>query len=219
MNFLTNWYSHLLEKMHRKWLSQYDPRHARLWEKDLNNDREAALCEVQVRRVLQKVGATVRPNPASIGHSPAPDFLCTIGESQVFVEVACVTSKTMTKRTHLPEVPNKKLSGFTMTGFLDAMIQKCKKKKDQCQSDQLPTLLAIGTFHPLGSCIVVRKFNMDLVLSDEAFLSCPTISGVIAFGFGVKRIPRLGVLHPHPTIPFNPTLLPSIEFWCSRPNE
>jgi hypothetical protein len=41
-------------------------------------------------------------------------------------------------------------------------------------------------------------------------------------GFGVRRPLAIGVLHPSPARPFNPTLLPQIEFgkveidWASR---
>jgi len=56
-----------LEAEHLDWLSAFDPQHRRDWQKPLNGDREAALCEAAVRRLLQEKQITVQPNADLVG--------------------------------------------------------------------------------------------------------------------------------------------------------
>jgi len=59
---------------HRRWLSAFDPRYAKNWEKLLNADEESAFAEARVRQLLQGYGIGVEPNEDLNGATSRPDF-------------------------------------------------------------------------------------------------------------------------------------------------
>ena len=56
-----------LEGEHRSWLSAFDGRYLRKFEKLLKDHYEAAMTEAAVRRLLERHGVAVEPNEDPMG--------------------------------------------------------------------------------------------------------------------------------------------------------
>ena len=77
---------------HQRWLSAFDAQYLRNWEKLLNADSEAAMCEAAFRQVLENNGNHVQPNEDLNGNCQSPDFLCEHDSHRFYVEVTCLTT-------------------------------------------------------------------------------------------------------------------------------
>jgi len=162
-----------LEVEHRQWLSAFDRPYLQKWE-DLRNDNyEAALCEAAVRRLLQAHGSTVEPNEDLVGKAPTgpeprPDFRCSRPEGAFFVEVTCISIATVVEQTGLPH--SLQFGAQNYAHLNDAIFKKCLRKYEQYSRTNLPTLLAVGTFHQWSVLCMSRKFA-DMLLTGETSLS------------------------------------------------
>lgn len=164
-----------LETEHRQWLSAFDSQYLRNWEKLLNADYEAALCEAAVRRLLQSHGVTVQPNEDLAGNGPTgaeqrPDFRCTGPQGEFFVEVTCLQIATVVEKTDLPH-PFQPGIAQNYGSLNDAIFEKCRKKTKQCSKVDLPTLLAVGTFHSHASAMCFSKKFADMLLTGTTSLT------------------------------------------------
>jgi hypothetical protein len=233
---------------HRYWLSAFDPQYRSNWEKMLNADSEAALCEAGVRRRLERSGVRVEPNESLTGKDRAPDFRCFSDRDHFYVEVTCISIATAERRSDIKPEPSG-FSPFNPWGMVEAVFAECKNKAPQCANLDRPALVAVGTFHTTAAMIGLKKVLVEGLLTGKtvmawdvddrtgqqagdayrftemraaAFLqSDPThefrfarnsISGVLILGLGSSPGRCLGVLHPNPVRPFDPTLLADIEF-------
>jgi len=240
---------------HRQWLAPFDPRYLVNWEKSLNGDIEAAMCEAGVRRRLQSFGVSVEPNERLTGDCGGPDFRCTNQAACFYVEATCIKIETAVKKTKIKHEPERAYAPFKINGMTQAIFNKCGEKTPQCADLDAPVLVAIGTFHPTAAMagftkVLVRnaltgKTGMAWDVSmetgqpvgdtyqvtnfgDSAFLQRDianevgfkrrSISGVVVLGLGTPFRRSLGVLHPNPVRPFNPSVLPDIEFCKVRVN-
>lgn len=162
-----------LESEHCRWLLAFAPQHLQKWENLRNEDYEAALCEAAVRRLLQAHGITVEPNEDLVGKAPAgtearPDFRCSRPEGAFFVEATCISIVTVVKQTGLPHPLQPVAQSY---GNLNhAIFGKSFKKYRQCSETNLPTLLAVGTFHQSSALLMSRKFA-DMLLTGKPSLS------------------------------------------------
>ena len=162
-----------LEAEHRDWLSAFDGQHLQKWERLRTDNHEAAFCEAAVRRLLQIHGSTVEPNEDVTGQTPTgfearPDFRCSRSENAFFVEVTCISIATVVEQTRLPHASQ---SGFLFYGSLnDAILKKSIDKFKQYSGADLPTLLAVGTFHQVSVIVLSRKFA-DMLLTGKTSLS------------------------------------------------
>jgi len=163
-----------LEQEHRQWLVGFDRRYLRNWEKNRGGDYEAALCEAAARRLLQTHGVTVEPNEDLLGAAPTgseqrPDYRCSTIHGEFFVEVTCITIATAIQETGLPHPFQ---LGCYFHGSLNNQIfEKCKKKTPQCSGMELPTLVAVGTFHHHASARCMTKLFANWLLTGEASVS------------------------------------------------
>ena len=237
-----------LAEEHRRWLSPFDARYVRNWEKLYASDNEAAMTEASIRRMLQTHGSQVEPNEELAGDCGGPDFRCSIARSHFYVEVTCISIATAEKRTGLKNGVTG-FSPFNVTGMVEAIFNECMNKAPQCGGLNGPALVAVGTFHATAAMVGFKKVQVNMVLAGKtnmawdldtktgqqvgeiyqtteiqkaAFL-CPdepqevgfarcSISGVLMCGVGLSSLPTIGVLHPNPVRPFDPALLPGIEF-------
>lgn len=154
---------------HRAWLSPFDPQYLRNWEKLLNADYEAGLCEAAVRRLLQLHSISVEPNEELTGSEKRPDFRCTHSDGKFFVEVACLLIDKVSEVTNLPHPPQ---SGARKFGDLnDLIFSTCKGKTPQCSGKTEPTLVAIGTFHVNAAASCFTKPLASMLLTGETSIS------------------------------------------------
>jgi hypothetical protein len=163
-----------LEAEHCQWLSCFDPQHLRNWEKLRNNDYEAALCEAAVRRQFQVRDIKVEPNEdlagnASTGAERRPDFRCSRPKGAFFVEVGCIPIAKVVEETGLPHPFESGARNFRHLN--DAIFNKCRKKNSQCSGTDLPTLLAVGTFHFAASARCIERNFADMLLTRETSIS------------------------------------------------
>jgi hypothetical protein len=154
---------------HRDWLSSFHPQYLRNWEKVLNAEYEAGLCEAAVRRLLQNHSISVEPNEDLTGSQQQPDFRCTSPDGKFFVEVACLLIDNVTKETGLPHPQE---TGPRCYGGLNDLIFKtCKGKTPQCSGMTEPTLVAIGTFHVHAAHACFNKRFANMLLTGETSIT------------------------------------------------
>jgi hypothetical protein len=163
-----------LESAHRGWLNRFDPRHLKAWENSLAADPEAALCEAAVRDVMQGFGFVVEPAADLLGRGPEgavqrPDFRCSNGTSAFYVEVSNISIAHATKQTNLPHPEEFKI--WRSYGRLTkAVFGKATGKATQCGQD-LPTLLAVGTFHAAASRRALDRWCANSLLTGEPMIT------------------------------------------------
>ena len=156
-----------LREEHQAWLQSFAEQYRRNWDKLFHKDCEAALLEASVRRLLQKNGVTVEPNEDLTGASQKPDFRCSINGIEFYVESTCITASTMTSATGLPIRPGIKKTPYPVSAPTAAFKAKCVKKAKQCSNLDLPTIVAIGTFHSSASRRYFRKERLRELLTGE----------------------------------------------------
>ena len=228
------------------WLSAFDPRYRKNWEKLLNAEEESAFAEARVRQLLQGHGVSVEPNEDLDGSTPQPDFRCYAGGDKFYIEVACVPTAVATEKTGIPNGPHR---CSTCRPLNDAIFAKCRGKAAQCKDLDAPALVAIGTFHRFAAMSFFDKPILNWVLTGEAKIAweidtrtgkqagdthqitelhsaaflCPdktlevgyarsSISGLLLCGLPLTKRTLIGVLHPNPARPFDPAILPKVEF-------
>ena len=154
-----------LEAEHREWLATFDDRYLRNWERLRDADYEAAMTEVSVRRILQYHDVAVEPNEDLTGSTRRPDFKCEKDGEKFYVEVTCIGIEKVVEQTGLP-FPTEK--GARDYGSLnDAFWGACKRKASQCGNLDLPTIVAVGTFHTSASMICLQKPHINMLLTGE----------------------------------------------------
>ncbi len=156
-----NRFRECLAAEHRAWLSAFDAQHLRNWEKLLNNDHEAALTEAGVRRFLESRGVMVQPNEDLTGGRQTPDFRCERNNETFFVEVACISVEKATEITGLTDGPQAALRPSPLN---DKVFSICKGKAKQCGGQDVPVLLAIGTFHGFACMFSFSPPYVDMLL-------------------------------------------------------
>ena len=154
----------VLREEHQNWLSSFDPRYARNWERLFANDPEAAMCEAAFRRVLEHNGNRVSPNEHLDGQGRAPDFRCEQDTAQFYVEVTCLNVAQVTKRTALQDKPGQ-AGHYRLLN--DMIFEACSAKVPQCANLDAPALLAIGTWHFSSSVVHVDKHQLGMLLTGQ----------------------------------------------------
>lgn len=159
-----------LEEEHRHWLSTFDRQYLRNWEKVRNGNYEAALCEAAGRRMLQSHDVTVEPNEDLSGFERRADFRCSRNKRSFLVELTCIPIAKAVEETGLPHPFQ---PGFRAYRHLnDAIFMKCwDKNSSQCSGTDLPTLLAVGTFHFDASVLCMSRKFANMLLTGETSLS------------------------------------------------
>jgi hypothetical protein len=153
---------------HRTWLADFDGRNRKSWEKEFCKDPEAALCEAAVRDVMQGFGYAVEPvadleGQRGTGAVQRPDFRCSKGADAFYVEVANISIAKATEHTSLPHP--EQLGTLQAFGMLTkAVFDKATGKAAQRAQD-LPTLLAVGTFHTAASRRSMGRFCANSLLT------------------------------------------------------
>ncbi len=156
---------------HRQWLSGFDTQYLRNWEKLLNADSEAAMCEAEVRQLLQENGNTVEPNENLTGADQSPDFRCRQMDKTFFVEVTCISIEKATEESGLPH-PFKHRGRACCYGHLNnAIFSACRRKTPQCARLNDPALVAIGTFHFQASALCFRELEVQMLLTGEEMIT------------------------------------------------
>jgi hypothetical protein len=156
---------------HRSWLSDFDARHLKVWNDELTSSPESALCEAAIRDVMQGLGCIVEPfadltGKQGVGSEERPDFRCSKSAEAFYVEVANISIAKAIELTHLPH-PYELNRPATSVGMLTkAVFGKAQKKTTQCSQD-LPTLLAVGTFHTAASLHSMDRFCANSLLTGE----------------------------------------------------
>ena len=158
---------------HRQWLKGFDNQHLKDWDDEYSVVPESALCEASVRDVMQGFGYFVEPWADLIGTSgkgaeKRPDFRCSKNSSAFYVEVANISIEKATEHTGLshPETPG--ASGYDI--LAKAIFAKTQKKNTQCKQD-LPTLLAVGTFHTAASVLAMDEHCAEYLLTGEQLIT------------------------------------------------
>lgn len=154
---------------HERWLGCFNPQYLDNWKKLLGNDAEAAMCEVDVRLLLADNGVDVEPNEDLSGGGKTPDFLCRKDDQAFYVEVTCIGINKATEVTALPH----EFTGDPSfhRALNDAIFNACRQKTPQCADQDLPCLVAVGTFHHQASCICVDKHYLADLLTGEPMIA------------------------------------------------
>ena len=158
---------------HREWLGGFEPQHLKAWTDNLAADPEAALCEASVRDVMQGFGFTVEPVADLIGQGTKgalqrPDFRCSKETDAFYVEVANVSIAKATELTNLPHPEQPGTRNYAK--LTKAVFAKATGKATQCDQD-LPTLLAVGTFHTTASHLALDRLCANSLLTGEAMIT------------------------------------------------
>jgi hypothetical protein len=151
---------------HRRWLSTFHPQYLSNWEKMLNADSEAALCEAGVRRRLELSGINVEPNESLTGQCGGPDFRCSMAKHHFYVEVTCISIATAEKESGLSDESHG-LIPFNLWGMAEAVFSKCMKKSPQCENLDGPALVAVGTFHFTAASVGFNKVLLSGLLTGQ----------------------------------------------------
>jgi hypothetical protein len=159
---------------HRSWLKDFDPRHLKLWNDEFSSAPESALCEAAVRDVMQGFGFAVEPwadlkGKLGIGSAEKPDFRCSKETDAFYVEVANISIATAIKKTGLPH-PEEFGTPRSYRKLTKDVFEKAQKKTTQCNQD-LPTLLAVGTFHTEASYHSMDRFCANSLLTGEPLIT------------------------------------------------
>ncbi len=135
---------------HRQWLKDFDNRYLTIWEKQFQNDREAALTEAVVRKTLHEQNVTVEPNESLSGNCGGPDFRCSSGTTNFFVEVTCI-KEAIAEHYLKPQDVGELVQECDIFGITKAVFRECKSKAPQCSKQDGPVLVAMehGTALPL----------------------------------------------------------------------
>ncbi len=178
MSFLlNNQFRNTLANEHRRWFNGFDQQYVANWEKLLNADAEAAMCEAGVRRLLQQHSVEVVPNEDLTGNQQRVDFRCSSQGGNFFVEVACIP---IAKATQMTGLDNGARMNVTRnpTPLNGAIHRKCKGKARQCGNHAAPVLLAVGTWHgeaamlsimpPCPSMLLTGITTMTVFLDKES---------------------------------------------------
>jgi hypothetical protein len=243
---------HELSDEHRQWLSSFDPRYLKNWEKMLEADDEAALTEAAVRRMLQRHSVAVEPNEGLSGDCGGPDYRCTANGIRFYVEVTCITRAVAEKRSGIVDGTSG-AAPFNVMGMNEAVFSEIQGKASQCGDLDGPALVAVGSFHSTAAMVCFNKALVSRVLTGETKMAWGidsstgqqvgdthdvtqlraagflrpgktqgvsfarhSVSGVLLCAVGLEDKQPLGVLHPNPVRPFDPTLLPDIAFGSVR---
>ena len=158
----------VLVEEHRRWLGSFQPQRLSNWERILEADGEAAMCEAAVRRLLEANENTVEPNETLDGSAPAPDFLCSSGDKQFYVEVTCLSIKKVTQCTGLSHHPKGACSYSLLN---DAIFNACKSKTPQCAGLRHPSLVTVGTFHFDASCLCFLDMELAQLLTGKEMIT------------------------------------------------
>ncbi len=153
----TNEWAFALASEHRKWLANFDPLYARNWDRLLKNHFEAAITEADIRRMLERHGATVEPTEDANGSRRRPDFKCRVGQEMFYVEAKCILRETATAKTGIPDHER---GLFAFKPLNAAIMGICRGKAGQCKDLDAPALVAIGTLH---STIAMAYFTRPWV--------------------------------------------------------
>jgi len=170
---LSNPYWTALADEHRQWLSRFNSQYRKNWERMLNADIEAALCEASVRRRLEDCGVTVDPNESLTGTCGSPDFRCVRGDSHFYVDATCIEITTAEVRTGIRETTGTRkewkleFAPYNIMGMTDAVFAECKGKAAQCANLDGPALVAVGTFHSTAAIFGFKKVLVNYILSGE----------------------------------------------------
>ncbi len=157
-----------LVEQHRLWLAKFDAQYLRNWEKLLNTQPEAGMCEAAFRKILEANGCEVEPSEDVTGTNPSPDFRCRLGDQAFYVEVACLRIETVTAKTNLPHKP----SGAGHHRLLNNLIfEAVRRKMRQCVDLDAPALVAVGTFHFASSIIHLDKLHLGWLLTGKIGVS------------------------------------------------
>jgi hypothetical protein len=134
------------------------------------------MSEAVIWGILTDCGVTIEPNADLVSGKMAPDFKCSKGEYEFYVEATCIRIETAAKKTDLP---NPSVPGFRMYSNLNrAIFQECQNKAEQCGSVSSPCLLGIVTYHSEASALCFERDDLAEVLTGEQYMS---------FDFDTKR--------------------------------
>jgi hypothetical protein len=158
---------------HRQWLKGFDSQHLKDWNDAYSAAPESALCEACVRDVMQGFGYAVQPwadlaGATGKGAEKRPDFRCSKDSCAFYVEVANISIDKATEHTGLSHPPKHEASNYDK--LAKAIVAKAQKKTTQCEQD-LPTLLAVGTFHFAASALSIDKHCAEYLLSGEQLIA------------------------------------------------
>jgi hypothetical protein len=163
-----NRYRELIDE-HRRWLGSFDPQHSRNWEKLLDADREAAMSEASIRRLLQQNKNRVEPNEDLAGLKQTPDFRCGQTGKTFFVEVACIKIDTATEITGLSPRPLGQAQNYA--DLNKALFGACIRKTPQCSGLEQPALVAVCTFHWQATMLCFRKQKIATLLTGSELIT------------------------------------------------
>ncbi len=158
----TNRFCDALADEHRHWLSAFDPRYLKNWERMLNADEEAALAEAGVRRWLASQSVAAEPNEELTGAEQRPDFKCRRGDEKFYVEVTHIATEKATDLTGLSEEANVLVNPTPLNRAIQAI---CTNKAVQCSNQDSPVLVAVGTFHGAAAVFSFSPPWPDMILT------------------------------------------------------
>jgi len=143
---------------HRSWLNLFGKHRLDNWEKLLQNNVEAAICEAATRRLLSKHRVKIEPyeDPSSGG----PDFSCIKDDERFYAEATCVIQEKAMRKTGLTDG-----SQYTFKPLTKVVMDEIRNKTTQCSNLNTACILVIGTLHPQIGHICFSKDFAEHVLT------------------------------------------------------
>lgn len=156
---------------HRSWLKPFGWQRLTKWEKLLQNNAEAAICEAATRKLLSDCRIKVKAQEdISKG---GPDFLCVKNNKRFYVEATCITKETATKKTGLSDTlpGTSKVQRFAL--LTKRIFYEIRSKTTQCSNLGAPCVIAICTLHFQAGCRCFNKHAAEQLLTGTSFITAP----------------------------------------------
>lgn len=160
MDDIKSIYSKVINE-HRDWLSRFDKRYLKKWEKLLRTQSEAAICEASTRKLLHDNEIEVKPNEDI--SSGGVDYLCTKCGKHFYVETTCITKEASTRATTLSDEEVSKAESFKP--LTKRIFYEMSNKVSQCANLDLACLLVIGTLHYRVGLTCISQDLVEQVLT------------------------------------------------------
>ena len=161
----------LLVAAHRKWLAGFNSQHLKSWDDQFIENPESALCEAAVRDVMQGFGSTVEPfadlkGQREKGAVPASRLSLRSNRAGALLRRSGEDLYRQGNRTHEASAPRatRNRPPGSAGKLTKAVFAKATRKAPQCEQD-LPTLLAVGTFHTAASRHAMDRFCANSLLT------------------------------------------------------
>ena len=161
-------YSDLINE-HRAWLKPFGKLRLNKWEKLLQNNAEAAICEAATRKLLSDYGIDIQPyEDLSKG---GPDFLCSKNGKTFYIETTCISIEAATKESGLYPTDSPDIDDSAYEDMTEKFRSEICNKVPQCSKVKAPCIVVIATLHSKASVCCIDEFAAEELLTGTKYIT------------------------------------------------